>query len=289
MRFQHYYAPQSLPDCSSLLEECGDAGRLLAGGTDVIPRLRSRAWHTNALIDVTNIPDLSGFVSENDGLFIGAAERLRAIQIASTKLPGPFHVLRLGAGHVSSIQVRNAATIGGNLCNASPSADTVPPLVVLGAKIRIYGKNGRRDLPVEQFLLGPGKTALSNDELFVGVCLPAPPCKTGTFYHKYSIRGDSDIAIVGVAASLTLSGDGTIAAAKLALGAVAPTVFRAIEAEKILVGERFCKELVLEAAEVVRKSCSPITDQRATADYRREMAAVWTRHALFDAFEQIEP
>lgn len=140
MRFQHYYAPQSLPDCSSLLEECGDAGRLLAGGTDVIPRLRSRAWHTNALIDVTNIPDLSGFVSENDGLFIGAAERLRAIQIASTKLPGPFHVLRLGAGHVSSIQVRNAATIGGNLCNASPSADTVPPLVVLGAKVRIYGK-----------------------------------------------------------------------------------------------------------------------------------------------------
>jgi carbon-monoxide dehydrogenase medium subunit len=195
----------------------------------------------------------------------------------------------MAASEISGTIFENNSSPSSGRAIIAPSADTVPPLVVLGAKVRIYGKNGRRDLPVEQFLLGPGKTALSNDELVVGVCLPAPPCKTGTFYHKYSIRGDSDIAIVGVAASLTLSGDGTIAAAKLALGAVAPTVFRAIEAEKILVGERFCKELVLEAAEVVRKSCSPITDQRATADYRREMAAVWTRHALFDAFEQIEP
>lgn len=283
MRFQHYEAPKSLDACLQMLRHYGSDGRILAGGTDVIPRLRQRVSRVSALIDVTGIPELCAVSRDSRGILVGAAERLSDVQLTVGTLTGPYRVLSVGAGHVSSLQVRNAATLGGNLCNASPSADTVPPMIVLGAIAQLYGPAGAREIPVEELLLSPGRTALLENELLTGVLLPPALNRTGTAYHKYSIRGDSDIAIVGAAASLTLDTTGVIQRARIALGAVGPKAVRPAEAERLLVGQTPSLELFAEAAQLAKAECAPITDQRATADYRREMVCVWTVHALTDA------
>ena len=190
------------------------------------------------------------------------------------------------AGNVSSMQIRNMATIGGNACNASPSADAIQGLMVMDAKAVIVDGNGTREVPIENFFTGPGQTVLEKNELLLSFKIPVPKPGTGAVYKKYAIRGDTDISIVGVACRLSLNANGTIEEARISLAAVAPKPIRVMTVEKILIGNTLTAELLEEAGELVANSCSPINDQRATAEYRKEMIRVWTRHAIKEAEER---
>jgi carbon-monoxide dehydrogenase medium subunit len=215
-------------------------------------------------------------------------QTLREVERADLLGDG-FDLIRRGAGCVSSMQVRNVATLGGNSCNASPAADTVPGLIAAGAQALLMGKEGKRILPLEQFFLGPGQTALRQDEILTGFRVPAPPPTSGSCYRKFSIRGEVDLAIVGVAASLVLGGDDHyIREARIVLGAVGPTPLRSRKAEEVLSGQYAEKELLIEAARIAAEESQSISDQRASASYRKEMVRVWTRYALEEAFQKAQ-
>jgi CO/xanthine dehydrogenase FAD-binding subunit len=232
------------------------------------------------------IEELRALKRNSDGsLEIGALQTLREVERAEL-LGDDFDLIRRGAGCVSSVQVRNVATLGGNSCNASPAADTVPGLIAAGARAVMTGRQGERMLPLEEFFLGPGQTALQSDEILTGFRIPAPPPDSGSCYKKFAIRGEVDLAIVGVAASLVLgSDDHHIKEARIVLGAVGPTPLRSRKAEEMLSGKPTTKDLFYEAARIAAEESQPISDQRASASYRKEMIRVWTRHALEEAFQ----
>ena len=282
MKLERYLRATSIDECIKLIADSGNDTYLLAGGTDLIPRLRSGKLTASTVIDISRVPELSRIEREKDGVVIGAMCRLRALQNEKS-ITGPMSVLCEGAGHVSSMQVRNVATLGGNICNASPSADTVPALLILDAVARIYSKQGTREVPLESFFTGPGKTVLRPDELLTGVFLPNTQPRTGAAYRKYAIRGDSDITIVGAGALVTLDADGKISAARIALASVGPTELRMKNEEKMLIGKRPDATLFKEVAAACAENISPITDQRATKEYRKEMTRVWVEDALKEA------
>jgi carbon-monoxide dehydrogenase medium subunit len=190
-----------------------------------------------------------------------------------------------GAALVGSIQTMNMATVGGNLCNAAPSADIAPPLLAFDAEAVILGPSGRRSLPLEEFFFGPGKTALAPDELLAEVRVPVTPAGTGSAYARHTPRKQMDIAVVGVAAALTLSGD-RIERARVALGAVAPTPVRARQAEAVLEGQTLSDEVVARAADAATNECSPISDVRGSAEFRRHIVRVMTERMLQQATER---
>lgn len=287
MFFEKYFEPASVSECISLLKEYGKNAKLLAGGTDIIPRLKSKALKPEAMINIAKLPGLDVIKVTADGLELGAMARLRKISL-DKELLKDYKVVMEAAGHVSSMQVRNTATIGGNACNASPSADAVEALMVMDAVAVIAGKSGKREVPVAEFFTGPGKTVIKDDEMLVCFMIPAPKPKTGAAYEKFAIRGDTDISIVGAGARITLSNDGTVAEARISLAAVAPTPLRMPEAEKILAGQKPTAELFAKAAAYCSENVKPITDQRATAEYRKEMVEVWTIHALEKALARAE-
>ena len=204
----------------------------------------------------------------------------------SGALAGPWGVVKRGAGHVSSKQVQNVGTNGGNTCHASPSADTVPGLMILDAVVEISGPGGSRSLPLEKFFLAPGKTALERGEMLTGFKLPNFERGNGCGYKKYSIRGDTDIAIIGVGARLKIGAKNVVEDARVVLGAVAPTPLRLPEVEKMLTGQVFSDDLKDRVATAAAEACQPITDARATREYRKEMVRVWTRHILQEAYNQ---
>jgi len=251
----------------------------LAGGTDLIPKLRQGKLSVSTVIDLAYIPNLDRIESDENGILIGSMRRLHALQ-KEENLPASMDVLRQCAGHVSSMQVRNVATLGGNVCNASPAADTVPGLLVLDAIARIHSRQGTRDVPVESFFSGPGKTILGNEDLLTGFFIPHTPQNTGAAYRKYAIRGDSDVAIVGAGARITLDADGRISTARIALASAGPTPLRMKHEEQTLAGMSPDVSLLKEAAVACAERCSPITDQRASKEYRKEMIQVWVEDAL---------
>jgi CO/xanthine dehydrogenase FAD-binding subunit len=283
MRFQFYYEPASLQECLQVLSHYGRDAYPLAGGTDLVVKLRSGAVQPKAVIGLHRVSELAKLETTPDGsIEIGAMNTLR--DVASCKLlEGAYDLIRQGAVHISSMQIRNVATIGGNACNASPSADSVPGLIACKAAVRIAGKNGERTLPLEDFFLGPSRSALCPGEIMVGFTIPPSPPDTYGSYRKYAIRGDTDIAIVGVAARLTLDSTGTVQEARIVMGAVGPTPLRARKAEALLMGQQISEELIQEVAIMAANESRPITDQRATMEYRREMIKVWTRYAVRDA------
>ena len=285
MIFDWYFEPSSVGECVQLLNEYGPEARLLAGGTDLVVRMRNRQVKVKAVISLNNLKELTRINKVDDGLSIGAMVRLMDVA-KSEALTGPWGVVRKGAGHVSSMQVRNVGTIGGNTCNASPSADTVPGLMVLDATAEIAGPKGSRSLPLEKFFLAPGKTALERGEMLTGFKLPNFDRGNGCAYKKYSIRGDTDIAIIGVGARLKIGAKGVVDEARLVLGAVAPTPLRLPEVEKMLTGQVFSDDLKDKVAAAAAEACQPITDARATREYRKEMVRVWTRHILKEAYNQ---
>ena len=285
MRFEKYFVPQTRQECFALLKQYGDKAKVLAGGTDVIQLLKSGALKPEAIIDIRKVEGLGETKVTDKGLALGAMVRLRELSL-NKPLAADYPVIMEAAGHVSSMQIRNIATIGGNACNASPSADAIQGLILMSATAVVESAEGNREIPISQFFTGPGTTSLKKGELLVGFTVPKPPARTGAFYEKFAIRGDTDITIVGAGASVTLAADGTVSGAVVSLAAVAPTPLRMSAVEGMLVGKKLTPELIDAAAQTASNNVTPISDQRASAEYRVEMVCVWTKSALTKALER---
>ena len=288
MRTFEYHAPTSLNEAISLLQEYGEAARPLAGGTDLVVQMKEKATKFAApshIVSLLRVPELSGVsFSESEGLRIGAGATMS--QVADSPIIRErYRAIAEGAALVGSIQTMNMATVGGNLCNAAPSADIAPPLLAFEAEAVIVGPSGRRKLVLEEFFLGPGKTALAADELLAEVRVPLPPPGTGSAYDRHTPRKQMDIAVVGDAAALTMAGE-RIERARVALGAVAPTPVRAPQAEAALEGRAPSDELFARGAEVSAAECSPIADVRGSAEFRRHIVRVMTERMLREALDR---
>jgi CO/xanthine dehydrogenase FAD-binding subunit len=268
-----YEAPQSIEEAVVLLG-AGDA-RVLAGGTDLLVQMTSGARRPATVINVKRIPELVGIHFADDGtLHLGAA--VCAAEIAeNSRVRAAYPGLAEGIALIGSDQIQGRASVGGNLCNASPAADTVPSLFVLGARCRIAGPRGsERTIPVRELVTGPGKTSLAPGELLVELVIPSPAPRSADAYLRMIPRTEMDIAVVGAGVSVTLDDAGTCTGARVALGAVAPTVIEAPDAAAALVGTQLDEADLEGAAELVRAACHPIDDKRGTAKYRRNVAGV---------------
>ncbi len=285
-RFE-YHAPQSLEEALTLLKERRDGVKLLAGGTDLLVQMKEAGLHPPAVVSLHALPELRSIdFDETRGLRIGAGIDMATIEgLAAVR--ERYTALAEGAGIVGSIQTRNMATLGGNIANAAPSADTAPPLVVFDAMAEIAGPGGSRELPVAELFEGPGRTVLARDEIVVAFRLPAPPRRTGSVYERHTPRKIMDIAVVGVGIRLTLAAKAdTIQETRICLGAVAPTVIRATEAEQALSGQAPAEELFARAAELAQAAARPISDVRGSAEFRRYLVGVMTKRCLGIALER---
>ena len=264
MRTFEYFAPSSLQEAIDIFRQRGDGGRLLAGGTDLVVQMMEGATkfpYPSYLVSLRRIQELKGIeFDELSGLRIGAGATMADVA-ASPAVRERYCAVAEGAALVGSLQTMNMATVGGNLCNAAPSADITPSLLAHEAECRVAGPAGERTLSLESFFLGPGQTALQPGELLAEVKMPAPPPNSGGVYVRHTARKQMDIAAVGVAVLLTLAGD-RIERARLALGAVAPTPVRARQAEALLEGQAASEELFARAAEAATAEARPISDVR---------------------------
>ena len=274
------------------LEEAFDACRningpsfYMAGGTDLLVQIKEGKIRPERVIDIKAIPEMEGFsISENE-FSIGSLTTIRTLETspeAYRKVP----LLAQAAAKLGSVQVRNRATIGGNLCNAAPSAEMAPALLVLDAKAAIFGKTGMRVIDLGDFFLGPGSPILDKGEILTSLKIPLTGSRRGAVYYKLTTRKAMDIAFVGVAVLLELDGDNQIKKARIALGAVAPTPIRVPSAEKVLEGGILDAETVRKSAELAAQACQPISDLRASAGYRKEMVKQLCRQGLITAFRQ---
>lgn len=278
MKWFDYAAPRSVQEAARLLAEHPDA-RMLAGGTDILPQLRAGRRSTSLVVDIKKIPELSTIAFDAAGnLTLGAAVPCHRIY-EDLRIRKQFPALAEVASIIGGIPIQGRASIGGNLCNASPSADSVPLLMALSATAEIAGASGVRSLPVEQFCTAPGRNALLPGELLISIRIPAMPPHSGAHYLRFIPRNEMDIAVVGAGVSLTLAGS-LIQSARIALGAVAPTPVLASDAAASLSGKEPVAEALEHAATLAKQAANPISDMRGTAEYRRHLAYVLTRRAL---------
>jgi carbon-monoxide dehydrogenase medium subunit len=251
---------------------------VLAGGTDVLVKMKQRRVMPSYLVNIKSIPGLDYIEYEpGQGLRIGPLATIEALK-CSVAVRKRYPVLHQAAAYMATVAIRNRATLVGNICNGSPSAETAPALMVLGAEARMTGPDGERTVPVEEFFTGPGCTALRPGEMVVEVHVPEPPPGGAAFYEKYSLRR-MDVALVG-AAALVVPVDGVIGDARIALSAVAPTPMRAREAEALLRRQRPSAALIAAAARAAAAAARPITDIRATAEARRARVVTLTEFVL---------
>ena len=278
MRFDYLEAP-TIKEAISLLSKYDGNAKVIAGGTDLMNLIRTKMIKPKYVVDIGHIPGLDYVRYDDQGaLSIGALATVRALEMsAAVKEHHP--VISQAAGQLGSMAIRNVGTIGGNLCHASPAADTAPSLIGLGATVKIVGRAGERTVALEDFFAGPGQTALQRGEILVEIRVPRMPPHTKAVYLKHATRGAADLAIVGVAVIATLDGE-SFRNVKIVLGAVAPTPMRARNAEKLLEGKDIDDALIEDAAQAASDESRPITDVRAPADYRREMVKVFTRWAI---------
>jgi len=279
-----YAAPRSLDEALSLLRKHRDGARILAGGTDLVAQVREHRREPGLVIDGKYIPELMALdYQPARGLTLGAAvpcTRMYESEELVRAFPGLVDAARL----IGGIQIQNRASFGGNLCNSSPAADSIPALIAHRAVCRIAGPEGLRELPVEQFCTGPGRNVLGPDEMLVAFFIPAPPPRFGAHYLRFIPRNEMDIAVVGCGAAVELDPSGKqFAAARIALGAVAPTPLLVEEAARELAGRPVGEDAIGRAAAAAQAACRPITDMRGTAEYRRHLAGVLTRRALREA------
>lgn len=288
-RFE-FLSPKTIEETIALMDQYGQKAKVLAGGTDLIPQMKNREVKPEYLLGLSQIPDLEGIqFAKRSGLKLGATCKISQIE-KSDIIREHYPILTQAASVLGSTEIRNRGTLGGNLCNAAPSADMAPSLLVLGAKAVTASREGERVIPLEDFFLGPGKTVLEADEILVRLEVPPMKPRSGGDYLKLGIRKAMDLAVVGVAAVISLeSKNGTCKEAKLALGAVAPTPIRAKEAEGVLIGKKVDEEVIQSAAETASREASPISDIRASEEYRRSMIRVLTHRAIQQALNKIEP
>ncbi len=282
-RFE-YLEARTVRQAISMLQRYGENARIVAGSTDFLVRWRQGVWNPDHVINIQRVAGLGRITySSRNGLRIGSLVSVRSLEqhpVVRRRYPA----LAAAAASFAGVQVRNLATVGGNVCNASPSGDTIPALLVFGAECRIVGPDGDRWVALDQFLTGPGRTVLQADELLTEIRVPPPARNTGSHYIKHSPRGAMDIATVGVASLVSLDGRrGPCSEVRIALGAVAPTPVRAYSAEDILRGQIISHDLIRAAAESARNGVRPIDDIRGSAEHRKEIVAVLTRRTLEQA------
>lgn len=279
-RFDHLESKTVEEACSLLSKHKGKA-KVIAGGTDLLPAMRNREVTPAYIINVRSIPNLDYIhYTDAEGLKIGALATLYDIE-SSPIIREKFPMVADAAAKIGTPQVRNMGTIGGNLCNAAPSADTAPPLIGLEAKAKINGPNRERVIALEEFFIGPGENALQADEILTEIQIPNPPPHTQGVYLKLPARTMVDLAVVGVAVVVTLADkERSIVDAKIVLGAVAPTPVRARQAEDIIRGKAISRELIEKAAEAAAGEAKPISDLRGSASYRKEMVNTLTKRAI---------
>jgi carbon-monoxide dehydrogenase medium subunit len=276
-----YLEPNNITEVCSLLSQYGDDAKVIAGGTDLIISMKKTILSPTYLIGMSQLPNLNHIDrTDTNDIRIGALSSLRDIEV-SPLVRGRLPILAVASSEMASPAIRNIATIGGNLCNAAPSADTAPPLIALGAQAVLAGPKGERAIQLESFFTGPGTTVLNFDEILVNIQVPIPPPYSLGAYLKLK-RTAVDIAIVGVALLATMDPEHeTITDARIVLGAVAPTPIRAKRAEAKIIGQTMTEGQWIErAGHIAAEEAQPIHDFRASAEYRREMVKVLVRQAI---------
>jgi carbon-monoxide dehydrogenase medium subunit len=282
-----YVSAGSVQEAAGLLASNHGRARILSGGTDLLVQLRENRRKAELLIDVKNIPELTTIRYEAQaGLWLGAAASSYAIchdRVVRERYPGLVDAIHL----IGGVQIQYRASVGGNLCNASPAADSIPALIVHAGTCLIANQNGSRELPVEQFCIAPGKTAMESGEFLLAVKVPPPAANFGAHYLRFIPRNEMDIAVVGAGAAVML--DYTkriILSARVALGAVAPTPLFVEESGSFLVGKEITQDNLQEAARLAQAAARPISDLRGTAEHRKHLCGVLTRRALEKAIER---
>ncbi len=280
-----YHAPSTLEEACKLLVELDNA-KVFAGATDMIPPMKDKAFTCEHVIDLKRIPGLDYLeYDEEEGLKIGALTTLYTIetsQLVKEKNPA----VAKAAKYVASTQIRMKGTMVGNICNASPSCDSAPILVAMGAKVLVAGNEGTREIAIDDFFISPRNTTLKKGEIVTGIVVPPLKDNEGAAYIKHAVRKAMDLAIVGVAARIKVE-NGICVDASLGLGAVAIKPVRALEAEAVLIGKELTDEIINEAAEVAKAHVKPISDIRASKEYRADMIKVFTKRAVKEALENI--
>ena len=279
-----YVAPSSVQETISVLAQHGSRARPMAGGTDVLVQTRVGRYELDAIVDVKGIAELMELRLHDDGLHIGAAVpcyQLYEDASISAAYPGIMDAASL----IGGIQIQSRASLGGNLCNAAPSADGICPLIVHSATAVIASPSGTSKLPVEEFCTGPGQTVLGDGNLLVALDIPKPPAGFGAAYERFIPRNEMDIAVAGVASAITLTG-GNVTAARIALASVGPTPINAAAAADSLLGKPLTDETIAEAAELASQAASPIDDMRGTVAHRLGLVRTLTRRTLAKAAER---
>lgn len=282
MRRFDYHRPETLKEAFDLMERLKGRARYVAGGTDLLVRMKQGLLRPEALISLRGISAMRE-IRENGGLTLGSGTLFREIE-RDPLIGRDYPALAHAAGWVANPQIRNVATIGGNLANAAPSADGAPPLIVLEARAKVEGPGGHRDVAVENLFEGPGKTCLHPEEILTAVFIPRRGVQTGTAFSKIG-RTRQDIALVNAAAFVQMDGK-VCRRCRLSVGAVAPVPLRLRRAEKIVEGQEIDEDLLDQVATVVREDVRPITDVRSTEAYRRHVSGVLVKRTIRLAVEE---
>jgi CO/xanthine dehydrogenase FAD-binding subunit len=282
-----YTAPLTVEEAVRMLAGAPGVAKILSGGTDLLVQLRSGRTKPDLIVDIKKIPGVSG-IRERDGAFvIGAATPGAVIgecEALQQAWPGVVEAVNL----IGSTQVQGRASLAGNLCNASPAADSVPALIAARATCVVAGANGRREVPVESIVTGPGRTSLRADEFITEFHLPKRPSRSADAYLRFIPRTEMDIAVVGAGVSVTLDNSGACADARVVLGAVAPTAILVPEAAAALIGRTLDETALAALDQAARRACKPINDKRGTIEFRTKVAAVMARRAAVVAYGRAE-
>ena len=278
-----YVRPATLQEAVSVLQNSGDKGLILAGGTDLLVRKKSDEFNADLIVDIKSIESVVGITQTERHFRIGAATTCAKIgehEGLRTVWPGVVEAANL----IGSTQIQERCTIAGNLCNASPAADSVPALVAAGARVVVTGPNGIRELPVESVVTAPGKISLDKAEIVEAILLDKRPLNSRDAYLRFIPRTEMDIAVVGVAVNLMLDEDGMVSSARVVLGAVAPTFIVVDKAAAALGGTKLDETALSALAAACSAACQPIDDKRGTVDFRKQVAGVLARRAAHKAF-----
>ncbi len=282
MRRFDYYQPKSLEEASALMADLGSEASIIAGGTDLLVEIKEELRKPRHVVDIKKIPGLRDYSYDAEtGLRFGALVTARDLEIWAPVIEH-YPNLRTAVAALGSIQVRNRATVVGNVCRASPSADTIPPLIADGASLSVYNRGDERQIPIEVLFTGPGRTVLVPGDIVTGISVPPSRPQSGRAYIKHGRRKAMELATVGVAVSLERDGD-TCTEIRIALGAVAPTPIRARNAEALLRGRAIDPAAFTAIADAAMAESTPISNVRASAAYRRDMVGVLTRRAIGQA------
>ena len=285
MKWIDYQSPTSVREAVSLLNEAGERARPLAGGTDLLVQLRVGAYDLDSVVDVKDIPELNELTYDPDnGLTIGAATECYRIY-GNSSVRSVYPGIVDAASIIGGTQIQGRASLGGNLCNAAPSADSVPAMIAYNGAARIAGPNGNREVPLEDFCVGVRRTVLERGEMLVSLRFPTPDANSGANYIRFIPRNEMDIAVAGAGVSVTLD-NGDISAARVTLASVAPTPLFVADAAEAIVGKPANEETASLAGRIARDAAKPITDMRGTIEYRKRLCEVLTRRALMTAIER---